>query len=279
VVFIYSPRIAAIYRLLSNRKMRDTGKIIAGPRPYGRGKEKVQQVQFPEQKQARQRSFLKLSLAVLFISLFVLGGVKLLNPQTFPIQSVRIQGDYPHVDHALLRRTVLPFLHSSFLTMDAAGLQERLQQLPWVYQVKVKRVWPGTLLITLQEQKPVARFNDQLLNTQGDLFGADSSTFSADLPLFIGADGQQEVLLQMYNQLLPILAPLHLTISMLALDARQSWQLKMSNGVILLIGTTNPVERLQRFVNVYHQVMRENPGLVKYIDLRYAHGLAVKYTL
>lgn len=259
--------------------MRDTGKIIAGPRPYGRGKEKIQQVQFPEQKQARQRSFLKLSFAILFISLAVLGGVKLFNPQTFPVQSVRIQGDYPHVDHALLRRTVLPFLHSSFLTIDTSGLQARLQQLPWVFQVEVKRVWPGRLVITLQEQKPIAHFNDQLLNSQGDLFGVNSVKVSPDLPVFMGADGQQEIILQMYQQMLPLLAPLHLTISILALDARQSWQLKMSNGMVLLIGTANPVERLQRFVSVYHQVAGENPQLVKYVDLRYAHGLAVKYTL
>jgi cell division protein FtsQ len=258
--------------------MRDTGKIIAGPRPYGRGKEKIQQVEFPEQKQARQRSFFKLSFAILFVSLTVLGGVKLFNPQTFPVQSVRIQGDYPHVDHALLRRTVLPFLHSSFLTIDATGLQARLQQLPWVFQVVVKRVWPGKLVITLQEQKPIARFNNQLLNGQGDLFGINAVKLPSNLPVFTGADGQQEILLQMYQQMQPILAPLNLTISLLALDARQSWQLKMNNGMVLLLGTANPVKRLQRFVSVYHQVAGENPQLVKYVDLRYAHGLAVKYT-
>ena len=92
---------------------------------------------------------------MLCISLILWDGLKLYNPNTLPIRSVKIVGDYSHVDHQLLQQTILPFLTGCFLRMDSVGLTNQLQQLPWIDNASVRRIWPGTLQIHIVEKKPV----------------------------------------------------------------------------------------------------------------------------
>ncbi len=259
--------------------MIEQGKIIAGLQSYKqKQRKKVPQVRFPQQQTKPRRWILKLSLAILVLCALVWGWLKIINPQTFPIHSVRIEGNYSHVNQALMRATIVPFLQRGFLGINTADLQDKLSQMPWVYQVTVQRAWPDSIIINLTEQQAIARFNNQsLLNSQGELFSVDQGTLPTDLPLFIGNPGQQELLLQTYHQMLSILTPLGLKINILALDDRQSWRMQLSNGVVLFVGNNDPLLRLQRFVVAYPQVIGTKSAMVKYVDLRYAHGIAVKF--
>lgn len=255
--------------------MNDEGNIFAGPRPGVSNASKGRATRYTHQPTGR-RWLLKLSLGLVLVCALVYGWVKLTDPQTLPIHSVKITGSYSHVNPTALRETIMPFLQKGFLTVDTKDLQDRLQQLPWVYSVSVQRVWPDTLTISLVEQQALARYNDNaLLNQYGELFSADSTAMAADLPLFVAPPGQQVLVWQTYQKLTTLLAPLGMKITILGLDARQSWRLQLSNGLVLLLGTTDPEQRLIRFVKAYPQVMGSKSAAVSYVDLRYANGMAV----
>lgn len=236
------------------------------------------QVRFPGQSHHRRKWVFKFTLSILFLCLLIWCWQKLHDPKLFPIQHINIQGNFTHIDQSSVKQVIIPFLQKGFIIVNTNDLQERLQQIPWVYTANVRRVWPDTLNISIAEQQPVARFNDaELLNVQGELFSVKSNVIPINLPLFIGAQGEQEIMLQTYQNMLSVLTPLGLKINILGLDDRQSWRLQLSNGIVLLIGKVDPILRLQRFVAAYPQVVGTKSAMVNYIDLRYAHGMVVKF--
>lgn len=259
--------------------MQDDGKIFTEQRAPRRDFDRFRSTRSPKQQSNNSnRWLLKLSLGILLISIIAWGWIKLTNPETFPIYNVEISGHYPRVDHNNLRQVIIPFIQRGFLMMDTTGLQDRLQQLSWVATVKIKRVWPDKVIITLTEQQPFARINKTtLLNTEGDLFTVKPTTIPAGLPLFISPPDHPKLMLQTYKSFSDALAPLSLKIVALAVDQQQFWRLQLDNGIVLLIGKTDYLQRLQRFVDVYPQVVGNKVALIDYIDLRYNHGMAVHF--
>jgi len=258
--------------------MNEEGKIFTGPRPYQPNANTVRgrSVRYPQQQSKQRRWIFKFSLGILLICALIYGWLKLSNPDTLPIHNVKITGTYTHINQNALRETIMPFVQKGFLGTDTTSLQDRLQQLPWVYSATVQRIWPDTLTIALTEQQAIARFNtNTLLNPYGELFTVDPSTMSTDLPLFIAAPGQQVLLWHTYQQFTAIVAQLGLKITILGLDARQSWRLQLSNGLILLLGKVDPAQRLARFVTIYPQAIANKSAAVNYVDLRYTNGMAV----
>ena len=261
--------------------MREEGKILAGQPIHNRTREYRRSAQHPAhlKKPTGGRKLLKISFGVLILCAAIWAWQKIANPQTLPIKTVQITGYYTHTDHNELRQLVLPYVAKGFLWADTSGLQDRLQQLPWIYSASVKREWPNKLTINLTEQKPVARMgSDILVNAQGNTFEVDQSTIPAGLPLFISPlPKQQKLILDNYKTMSTLLAPLAVNIVALSLDERQSWSLQLDNGIVVILGKVDPIPRLQRFVQAYPQVVGTNAATINSVDLRYASGIAVRF--
>jgi cell division protein FtsQ len=226
----------------------------------------------------RRRYLLNTSLFVLCFSIILWTGLKLYNPNTLPIRAVKIVGDYSHVDHQLLRQTISPFLNNGFLRLDTSGLTNQLQQLPWVENAFVHRIWPGTLQINIIEKKPVAYWNnDNLLTASGDTFSPGAISLSNSLPWLYGPQGQQSDVWADYVAVNNILSPLKIKTSWIAITPRQDMEIKLDNGMLLILGKADMQSRLQRFVSVYNKVFASNANQVSYVDLRYSNGMAVKW--
>lgn len=261
--------------------MQDEGNIFTEQPLYHRDSQRSRVKRVPN-KQSQQnfssRSFFKLSFLLLLVSIFIWGWIKLTNPETFPIEHVQIKGEYPRVNREALRQTILPFVDNGLIKLDKTGLQDRLLQLPWVATAIVKRVWPNKILVTLTEQKPIARFGKNiLLNAEGDVFNVNVDTIPEGLPLFVGPSDQKKLMIQAYQAIEQVLAQLNRKITILTLDTQQFWRLQLDNGIVLLIGKIDPLPRLQRFVAVYPQVIGTKAATIDYVDLRYSHGIAVHF--
>lgn len=265
--------------------MSDEGKIVAGTRVYIRegahshtAARSAAAVSSRGHTTHHSRWMLKISLVLLLICALIWSWQKLTNPAVFPVRAVQIRGNYNHVDHTVLRQTVLPFIQKGWVNLDESALQDRLQQIPWVNSVSVHRALPGKLIITLTEQTPIARLTDTaLLNNDGEIFSVDTTTVPAGLPLFTGPAGQQKIMLDEYRQIAAIVLPLHLQVTNLTLDERHSWALQLSNGIVVLLGKVDALPRLTRFVQVYSQVIGSQAATISSVDLRYSNGVAVRF--
>ncbi|HVY53914.1 MAG TPA: cell division protein FtsQ/DivIB, partial [Gammaproteobacteria bacterium] len=201
----------------------------------------------------------KLVFKLLFLSVFLILGVQIYqtvhSSKSFPIKLVHIY-NAPHVDHTELQQLLTPLLAHNFFAVDMEQVQDRLLQFSWVENVAIRRAWPDTIDIYVTEHQPIARWRDgSLLSASGNLFNPGSYKEAADLPQFVGADGEQETMLQYFNDLNRELSVLHAKITRLELAPYELWQLTLDNGIRLRLGHKNILTQLSQFVKVYPKII------------------------
>lgn len=216
---------------------------------------------------------------MLLTGLIILWFIRQMTDVTrFTIHRVQFIAPVKHLHTEDLRKMSLPFTGENFFAVDIRALKERLSQLPWVYHVRVSRVWPDRLSVHIKEQTPIARWQgNQLINKDLNIFTVPFSTLPKNLPEFKGTTGQLRLMWQNYQAIEKILLPVGLHTIYVELSNRRSWRLKLDNGLTLILGRSDGLDHLKRFVEVYNQVITsQNIETIDYIDLRYTNGMAVK---
>lgn len=221
----------------------------------------------------------KVTLFVLFSVTLLWWAVKLLNPHTFPIRSVQIIDSQAFIDHASLRENISPFVSQGMVRLETRKLEKILLALPWIQQVNIQRQWPDKLIIAITEQKPGAHWDKlALVNMQGKIFAPATIPVELNnLPWLYGENNNAEDIWQEYQTMSSVIAPLGLKITTLNLSASEAWQMELNNGIPIILGKNDAIQRLKRFVEIYPKIFDNNANAVEYIDLRYNNGLAVKW--
>ena len=197
-----------------------------------------------------------------------------------PVTQIKVQGEMPYTRHADIEQALDSVNMSNFFARDVNQVQGVVAKLPWVYSVSVRKQWPNELNIYIVDQTPVALWNaDFLINQYGEAFQADSERLTQKLPAFFGPEGSEQTALVNFRNFNKLLAFSELAIDELVLTERFSWQLTLDDGVSLNLGRENRIERIQRFVDVYPQIIeqKQETQQIDYIDLRYDTGLSVGY--
>jgi cell division protein FtsQ len=215
-------------------------------------------------------------LAIPVISIvFALNHLRLAD--YFPIKTVKVYG-LNRLNQQEVRDSLFPLVNRGFFTINVDRIRDRLRQMPWVSDLYVRRVWPDQIVITLAEKKPVARWNDDvLLSEGGELFSPKQETWPEDLPRFFGPVGQQIFMLRNFDDMNRLLLPLHAKISYLELTSFLTWKLTLNNGITMQIGHKDILTRLNQFVKVYPKIIGSRATDVDYIDLRYSNGAAIRW--
>lgn len=198
-----------------------------------------------------------------------------------PIAQVLVEGKLGEVaaqNQQQLQQQLEGFGEVRFLTANLAGMQQALEQLPWVDQARISRIWPDQLKVEVVEQQPIARWGEQQwLNSRGQVFAGVTRAPDAEMPSLLGPEGTQEQVMQQYWSLTRVLRPLGYSIARLELRARGSWFVTTGNGLELLLGRDVILEKMRRFTAIYERELKEQMDQVARIDLRYANGLAVAW--
>lgn len=201
------------------------------------------------------------------------------DPSRFPIRSVELEKqDYRNLDVGEVRGELQQFVGRGFFTVNVDEVRERLQTLPWVDRVSVRRVWPDALQVMVVEQWPLARWGHQaLLNRRGEIFVPKAASVPPGLPELDGPEGLQHQVAGMYQGVSRLLQPLDLQVSRLRLDGRRAWSLALGNGVEVELGRSQPFARVERFARVYPGLLAGRSDEFERVDLRYTNGLAVRW--
>jgi cell division protein FtsQ len=224
------------------------------------------------------RHALKAGLLVALLAATVWGWHRLADPETFPIRDVRVQGGIAHVAPLLLRETIKPFVGAGLLRVDVEGLRTAIEGLPWIRRAAVRRTWPATLVVAVEEQRPFARWaNGGLLNADGELFTPEAETLPAGLPLIAGPKGSEKAAVERYGETQRMLQPLGFGITRLSLDARRALELELASGLVVRLGRRQASGRLLRFVRSYAKALAPRITDIESVDLRYTNGFAVRW--
>lgn len=205
-------------------------------------------------------------------------GERLLPYADRPIAKVRVQGELGYVSREAVQQRIAPFVEQSFFKVDLNGMRHQLEQMPWIAHVEVRRVWPDQVMVRLDEQLPIARWGGEaLLNNKGQAFSPDDLSRYEHLPHLYGPKRAQQRVMQQYQMLSQMLRPLGFSISRLELRERGSWFLTTNQGIELLLGRDQVVEKMRRFTAIYQKALEQESEKIARIDLRYANGLAVAW--
>lgn len=194
----------------------------------------------------------------------------LLLPERFPVSRVVLKGELRNTSAAQIE-AALPRVAGNFFALNIAEIRAGLESLPWVRRAAVRRVWPDALEVTIEEHVALARWgDDRLVNTYGEAFSAKST---GTLPAFIGPGGTSAEVARRYRRFSEILSPLNMGVERVVLSPRHAWQLRLANGLHLMLGRDADLaeERLRKFVEVYPKLKPRD-----YVDLRYSNGFALR---
>ncbi len=205
-------------------------------------------------------------------------AVELIDPQTMQIKSVQVEGMFEQVDPQDVKRVAASFSEQGFLGVNVGQVKLAVETLPWVKHASVRRVWPDTLYISLEEQAVSARWGDSgLVSPSGELFFPEERAMFSHLPELAGPSSDGALVLSQYRQLDGMLAVHGLSIARLEQDERRAWVVILNSGVTLLLGRKESEKRLTRFIDIYPKVLKAWEQAIDEVDLRYPNGFAVRW--
>jgi len=219
-------------------------------------------------------SLILLGLAAL-LALWLRSG--LVGGAQWPIRWLDVAGELERTSASQVRAAVAREAGRGFFAVDLEQVRERVETLPWIARVEVSRHWPDALLIRVEEHRPVARWNDDgLFSDRGEVFRVGGSEGMQGLARLRGPESRRGEVLDAWLQMRRALGAVGRDIERLEVDRRGAWQLRMDDGVTLVLGRERIDERLARFIAVERSLERlERP--IRMIDMRYTNGLAVRW--
>lgn len=193
-----------------------------------------------------------------------------------PIEEVVIRGAFERVSAMQLQEALAGHVRTGFLSANLDQIRREATDIPWVATARVRRVWPGTVEVTVAEEQPAACWGERgLLNMEGELFVTDSSHIPAELPRLHGPAGSERQVARQYFLIEQRLEQRGLAAVALDLDARGAWTLQLNNGVQVRLGARDIDQRLERFFVALDQAVTMQVEQVEYVDMRYTNGFAI----
>lgn len=229
------------------------------------------------------------TLLALVATAFVYAGLQALaRSSLFPLRDLVVAGSLQYTSKAQIERVTADF-GGNFFAADLSALRARLETLPWVRRVQVRRVWPDRVEVALEEHVALARWGQVgsdfqsggLVNAFGELFtGRLEGAQAAQLPLFAGPTHTEHEVARRYQRFAGILRPLGDAPERVILTQRHAWQVRTVGGLHLELGRdgAEAVEtRLARFVAAHPATLgRLPPAAARHVDLRYPNGFVLR---
>lgn len=216
----------------------------------------------------------------------------------FVVDTVKIEGvnneALLYVTPDTVSATIAGSLKGNFFSIDLDESRALFETAPWVRRAQVRRVWPNTLQVKIEEQQPLAYWNESdMINTWGEPFAANEAVIvdGTFLPQLRGPANSERLVVQRYAEVTQWLTPLGVSIQQLTLSPRYAWEVVLSDGIRLqlgrdpaadiadLHGTSGAVDfaaRLERFVQAWPLLHERLDGRsIQTADLRYSNGFAI----
>lgn len=204
----------------------------------------------------------------------IVGAMWLAAPDNVPLERVRIDGELRHTGRELLRRTLAGELRGSFFSLDLEAVRAAVEALPWISRASVRRVWPGTLVVHIEEREALARWGDQaVVSPGGEVFEPEPQSVPEGLARLSGPQQNAPEVVDRYRWMRRRLAQQGLEIAQLRLSRRHAWSVQLRGGLWLHLGNRDLERRMERFLAHFPR-LDEQRGLVQ-VDLRYSNGFAV----
>lgn len=190
-----------------------------------------------------------------------------------PIVAVSFAGDAGRVPAADLDRLAAGLRGREARDVALPAVRDAVRRLPWVRDCTVRRLFPGTLKVTIEAHEPLARWDEtRLVSARGEVFAA---SFEGELPRFAGPEGTAAEMAAAWPGIRRAAEPLAIPIAELRLSERRAWQARLASGLAIDLGRAQVEARLGRFAAAWPQIAAEAAEATR-ADLRYPNGFALR---
>ncbi|MDV6327941.1 FtsQ-type POTRA domain-containing protein [Idiomarina sp. Sol25] len=221
-----------------------------------------------------------LTIAGALVGIYQLNEV-LTDEQQVPLSELSVQGDLHYTASEGIRRALTAEPLGSFFTANVDDLRGRVEQLPWVQKVSIRKVWPDKLSVYVTEHKPVAMWNgDRLINQHQDVFRADITRVESSLPQLFGPENAVKETWKEFHRVQQMLEVNGFQIKALRLTERFAVNVVLAQGIEIKLGREATLERIKRFIDVFPSIVEHEKSKnneIDTVDLRYDTGAAVAW--
>ena len=200
----------------------------------------------------------------------------LLRTGMFPVRTIEMTSRVEKTTRGEIEDALRGRAGGNFFALSLTEVRTGLERLPWVRQVAVRRIWPDRLEVTLEEHVALGRWGDDaLINTHGERFLGKTPQV---LQHFVAPRGSEAEVARRYARFGQLIAPLGTSLERVVLTPRFAWQLRLANGLHLMLGrdADQAEARLERFVETHPSTLGKIPRRHDYVDLRYPNGFALR---
>ncbi len=193
------------------------------------------------------------------------------------VESVKITGQMETSEVAVLEKLQLP-ADASLPAIDVASARERIETLPWVQTASLRKVYPSTLKITIDERQPYVLWQHdqqlQVLDETGRVIG-DASDAHRSLVRVLGdgAEARAPEALALADTAPGIRARLKAAV----LVGERRWNFVLDNGVTLMLPQDDPKAALARIAGFDQSDNLLGRDIVS-VDLRLGDRMYVRLT-
>ena len=202
------------------------------------------------------------------------------NAVGLPVQAVVIEGRDKTPD-AMLRAALGVAKGDKLLGFSLDAARARIEQLAWVQSATVERRLPGTIVVTLQERRPFAVWQNNgkfdLIDRRGQVVAeqdpAKDATAFATLPLVVGP-GAPEAAAALLDLLAaqPVLRPR--VVAAVRVGERR-WNLRLNTGGDVLLPEGQEAAAIAKLMELHaSQGLLDRP--LQTVDLRLPDRLVVR---
>ena len=206
------------------------------------------------------------------------GSRKLRDPNAFPLRQVHIAGELRNLAETDLQPVVSGYLGQNFFMANLDELRTALAANSWIEQIAVRRGWPDTIEIELQERVAFGYWGErEMVDRQGRRFTPVVVRQPGPWPMLAGPSGHELALIKAWQDIHALFDPLGLKLAKLTQDDRRAWWLTFDNGLEVYVGREHFEPRLRLLAQWYPRVLADQIGRIAVVDVRYGNGFAVRW--
>jgi|GEM_PF-262472 len=227
------------------------------------------------------RNYVYWGLGALAICVFVLVFQKFVPTlkKAVLIETVAITGELANTNGDQIEMAIEDLVESDYFSIKLGAIKAVLEKFPWIKSVDIRRIWPNSILININEKQAIAYWqNKELLSAEAEIFNPKEIKSLGQLPKLSGPEDKAVFVMHNYHQMNRILSAVGLNIESLHLEDRYSWQLKLNTKMTVRVDDKKSLEKIKNMVSLLKKVSVEEIVKIKSIDLRYENGMALSHS-
>ncbi|WEX76341.1 cell division protein FtsQ [Sinorhizobium numidicum] len=196
----------------------------------------------------------------------------------FAIEDVRVSGNAQTSEIDILQQLGLDGT-TSLVALDIAEARRLIAELPWVQAVTVRKIYPGTIEVTLTERKAFGIWQHgsdlSLIERSGSVIAPLRDNKFAALPLFVGRDAETAAA-GFYDEF-SRWPEFRSRVKAFVRVAGRRWDLRLDNGIVVKLPEKDVARAMQVLSEMEerHQLLERD---IAAVDLRLEDRTTVQLT-